>query len=138
MKKFLLIFTLLFSVIYLSAETKYITLSGYLTLSGTFYVPSKDSYVSGYVNGSVTLRDSSGNYHTNLIYVNSHVGFWASNNYIHTYTYPHECFSVYNKEGKYVGSGCLNESIGLSGWLNGNTVRLSGSSFITLSVTVNE
>lgn len=137
MKRIVVLFFVVIAAMCASAQAKYITLSGYLNLSGTVYVPSQNSYASGYVSGSVTLRDGSG-YYTNNIYVNSHVSFWASSNYIYTYTYPNTCFSVYNKEGKYVGSGCLNQSIAVSGWLSGNYVYLSGYSNVSVSVNVNE
>jgi len=41
-------------------ESKSVMLSGYLSLSGSIYVPSQNSYASGYVNGWLSLRDSSG------------------------------------------------------------------------------
>lgn len=131
-------FVLFFLSLDAKLDAKYVTLSGYLTLNGNVYVPSQNSYASGYVNGWVSLRDSSGEYTTGNIYVNTHVGFWVSSNYVYTTAYPNTYFSVYNKEGKIVGSGYINQGIGVSGFLSGNYVYLNGSSYITVSVNVRE
>lgn len=119
-------------------EAKYVGLSGYLTLSGSIYVPSPNSYASGYVSGWVTLKDSSGEYTTGNIYVNAYVNFFASSNYIYTTAYPNTYFTVYNKKGKIVGSGWIRQGIGVSGFLSGNYVYLSGSSYITVYLNVAE
>ncbi len=117
---------------------KYVTLSGYLSLSGSAYVPSNNSYVTAYLNGWVILRDSLGNYYTANTYVTATANFWASNNYVLTQAYPNTYITVYNKEGKAVGSGYLNQSIGVSGWINGNYVNLNGSGYVSISVYVND
>ncbi|MCX7641734.1 MAG: hypothetical protein N2Z20_03775 [Elusimicrobiales bacterium] len=140
MKKLIFIVTLAIGISVFSSnvEAKYITLSGYLTLSGNIYVPSQNSYASGYVSGWVELRDYSGEYYTRNIYVNTYVSFWASSNYVYTTAYPYTYFTVYNKDGKAVGSGYINQGIGVSGFLSGNYVYLSGSSYISVSVNINE
>lgn len=125
-------------VINSTAWAKYVTLSGYLNLSGTIFVPSQNSYVSGYVNGWVSLKDTTGNYYTNNIYVNSYVGFFVNSNYVYTTTYPNAYFTVYNKDGKVVGNGYINQGIGVSGLISGNYVHLTGSSYISVSVNVND
>ncbi|MEF3280062.1 MAG: hypothetical protein K6357_03755 [Elusimicrobiota bacterium] len=121
-----------------ASSGKSVTLSGYLSLSGLAYVPSNNSYVTAYLNGWLSMRDSSGNYYTNNTYLNVQVSFWASSNYVYTTAYPNTYLTVYNKEGKVVGSGYLNQGIGVSGWINGNYVNLNGSGYVSMTVYVNE
>jgi len=120
-----------------SGESKYLRLSGYLSLSGNIYVPSQNSYASGYVSGWVSLKDSSGEYYTNSTYVNAYVSFWAGSNYVYVTAYPNQNLTVY-KNGKPVGSVYLSDGVPVSGWINGNYVYLSGSKYIMVSTYVNE
>lgn len=118
-------------------ESKSVMLSGYLSLSGSIYVPSQNSYASGYVNGWLSLRDSSGEYYTNNTYLNVYVGFFVNSNYVYVTAYPNQYLTVY-KNGKSVGSVYITQGVGLSGWLNGNFVNLNGSSYINQTAYVSE
>lgn len=98
MKKiFLLVCLSLFTTSVFASEksSKSVTLTDYLNLSGSVYVPSNNSYVSGYVTGWLSMRDSSGGYYTNNTYVNANLSFWASSNYVYTIVYPNVYFTVY-------------------------------------------
>ncbi len=58
MKKIIFWLFIIFFAFLPQAEAKYVTLVGYLNLSGNVYVPSQNSYASGYVSGWVSLKDS--------------------------------------------------------------------------------
>lgn len=118
-------------------SSKSVNLTGYLNLSGSIYVPNQNSYASGYVGGWLSLKDSTGKYYTNNTYINVNVNFYVNGSYVYVTVCPNQYLSVY-KEGKYVGSVYINQSVTLSGWISGNYVNLNGSSYISQFVYVNE
>ncbi|MBP7795978.1 MAG: hypothetical protein KA059_04290 [Elusimicrobiales bacterium] len=123
----------------LNTTKKTVTLSGYLNLSGTAHVPPNSINVTTYVTGWVSLRDSSGNYHTNNTYINTNVSFWINgNSYVSSIAYPNVYVTVYDKNGKSVGSGYINQGITVGGWLNGTYLNVSGSGNISVTVNVTE
>ncbi|HOJ85594.1 MAG TPA: hypothetical protein PK103_05890 [Elusimicrobiales bacterium] len=143
MKKIIAFFMFSMSVLSFNAiadgevSSKSVNLTGYLNLSGSVYVPNQNSYASGYVGGWLSLKDSTGKYYTNNTYINVNVNFYVNGSYVYVTVYPNQYLSVY-KEGKYVGSVYINQSVSLSGWVSGNYVNLNGSSYISQFVYLSD
>lgn len=47
-------------------------------------------------------------------------------------------FINYNKDGKVVGSGYMNQGVSVSGWISGNYTHLNGSGYVSMTVYINE
>jgi hypothetical protein len=116
----------------------YIQLSGYLNLSGNFWMPQNGGFVSTTLYGWLQMRDNTGKFITDNQYVSVYCSFWANpNQFISQTVYPNISMSVY-KEGKYIGNIYTNGSINISGWGNSNYVSLNGSGYLTANLYVTE
>ena len=117
---------------------QYVSLSGYVNLRGSGFIPSNGGYMSLYMSGSFTMRDFSSGVTTNTVYLNENVSFWANENqYINQSVYINKYVSLY-KDGRYVGSTTISGSISVSGWPSGNYLNLNGSGYLRGSFYLNE
>jgi hypothetical protein len=117
---------------------QYISLSGYVNLRGSGFMPSNGGYMSVYMSGSFTMRDISSGVTTNNVYLNENVSFWANENqYISQSVYINKYVSLY-KDGRHVGSTNISGSISVSGWPSSNYVSLNGSGYLRGSFYLNE
>lgn len=119
-------------------KSQYVTLSDYVTLRGSGFIPQNGGYVTIYVSGWVQFRDSSGKYTTDRVYINERCSFWVRDNqYIREKVYVSETVSVY-KDGKYAGTLRINDTMYVSGWPSSNHVTLSGSGYLRASGYVSD
>lgn|GEM_PF-3732446 len=117
---------------------RYVSLSGYLTLNGSGFMPSGGGYTTIYVSGWVTLWDSSREYTTNSVYIDEPCSFWAKENqYISENVYINKSVPVY-KDGKYVGTANIYTSVRVSGWTSSNYINLQGGGYISASAYVDD
>ena len=117
----------------------YVQVSGYVTLNGNGSIMMPNGgFTTIYLNGWVTVRDSSGQITSNNSYVNIPVSmFIYPNQFVSQFVYPNISAQLY-KNGKYVGSTTLNGSINVTGFPSGSFVSLSGSGNISGSVYVDD
>ncbi|MBU2530643.1 MAG: hypothetical protein KKD35_06355 [Elusimicrobia bacterium] len=117
---------------------EYISLSDYVNLSGSGFLPSNGGYTTIYLTGWVTFRDMSGKITSNQVYMNERVSFWSKENqYISESVYVNKNIQLY-KDGAYVGSTYVSGSIRVSGWPSSNYIRLDGSGYLRGSFYLGE
>lgn len=119
-------------------KSQYISLSGYVSLRGSGFMPNNGGYTSIYMSGSFTMSDIYSGVTTNTVYLNENVSFWANENqYINQTVYITKYVSLY-KDGRYVGSTNISGSISVSGWPSSNYLNLNGSGYLRGSFYLNE
>ncbi len=116
-----------------------VRISGNVRLSGSAYAGrGQTRYVSIYIDGWASVRGADG-VQSGQFRVSERVGVWVREGVQHVseYVRVNQNVSIY-KDGKYVGSTYVGGSIYVSGWKNGDWLRLSGSGSLSGSIFVRD
>ncbi len=118
--------------------SRYVRLSGNLSLRGSEYLREGSTYITVNLSGTAYLYGGGGIRASN-VRVNERISFYLreGQNYISESVRVSERVSIY-KNGRYVGSTTVTGTIRVSGWISGNWLRLDGSGTISGSLFVRE
>ena len=109
-----------------SAQNRYIRLSGYVNLTGSGFANAHWPFITLNVSGTTQLRDDSGRFLGGSVYLSDTVSCHAPSNYVTCWARPSAYVSVYDN-GRYLGSVRVDGNITVSGWKSGNWVHVNGS-----------
>ncbi|MDT8287610.1 MAG: hypothetical protein RQ748_10900 [Elusimicrobiales bacterium] len=119
-------------------DREYVHVRGYVSLSGSAWMPKDGGYTSFNFSGYTTVRDSSGRVTSNSVRVSSYEGIWLRpGQYVNHSVRPNVSVSLY-KDGKYAGSTTVSGYISVSGWPSSNYVTLNGSGYVEGSLYITE
>ena len=116
---------------------KYITLRGFVSVSGQAYVSGQQGYVFITVSGDTQLQDNSGHYVNGFVTVSDSSGYYVSGNYISGWPRPSATVTLY-KGGRYLGTIRVDGSIPVQGYNSGGWGRVSGSGWVEGSGWIND
>ncbi len=124
------------AVVVREGNREYVRVSGYVSLSGSAWMPQDGGYASFNFSGYTTVRDSSGRVTSNSVRVSSYEGIWLRpGQYVHHSVRPNVSVTLY-KDGKYAGSTYISGYISVSGWPSSNYVTLNGSGYVEGSLYI--
>lgn len=126
------------AVIVREGTREYVRVSGYVSLSGSAFMPQDGGYASFSFSGYTTVRDSSGRVTSNSVRISSYEGIWLRpGQYVHHSVRPNVSVTLY-KDGQYAGSTYVSGYISVSGWPSSSYVTLNGSGYVEGSLYITD
>lgn len=117
---------------------KFIRLTGHVHLSGQGYAPGNRGFATITVDGWTTLRDQDGRMLNGQIRLSDTQSYHMTGaNHVSGWARPYAYVNIYSN-GRYLGNVRVDGSIYVSGWKNGDWVRLSGSGYVDGSGYIKE
>lgn len=120
-----------------TAQSRYIRVTGYLSLSGSAHVPQGSHGTFVTLSGYTQLQDERGRYLAGSVHFSDSSFYTVSGNHISGWARPYAQISIY-ENGRYLGSVRVDGSIYVSGWNNGGWVHLNGSGQVSGSGYIQE
>ena len=117
--------------------SKYVTLRGFVSVSGQAFVSGQQGYVFITVTGDTQLQDNEGHYVSGMVTVSDSSGYYVSGNYLSGWPRPSATVTLY-KGGRYLGTIRVDGSIPVQGFNSGGWVRVSGSGWVQGSGYIND
>lgn len=120
-----------------TSQSRYIRLSGYLSLQGSGHIPQGSNGAFITVSGSTQLQDDRGRYLAGVVHFSDSSYYHVNGNYVSGWARPYAQISVYDN-GRFLGSVRVDGTISVSGWNNGGWLNLSGSGQVSGSGYIQE
>lgn len=109
-----------------NAQSRYIRVTGYLSLSGSAHIPQGSNGTFVTLSGYTQLQDERGRYLAGSVHFTDSSFYHSNGNHVSGWARPSAQISIY-ENGRYLGSVRVDGSIYVSGWNNGGWVHLNGS-----------
>ena len=116
----------------------YVTVSGYVSLTGNAFMPQNGGFTSVNMTGWATFSDNTGRITSNNTFVNVMASMWIyPNQYVFQTVWPNIYVQLY-RDGKYVGSTNMTGSVNVNGFPSSSFVYLNGSGYLNGSLYVED
>ncbi|MBI5202150.1 MAG: hypothetical protein HY925_11230 [Elusimicrobia bacterium] len=123
-------------VVKVKGTSKYVTLRGFVSVSGTAFVSNQTGYVFITVSGDTQLSDNSGHYVNGFVTVTDTSGYYVNGSYVSGWPRPSGMVTLY-QNGRYLGTIRVDGNIPVSGYNSGGWIRVSGSGWVEGSGWIN-
>lgn len=120
-----------------AASTRYVRISGQVSLSGTGYAPKGSNFVSVNLTGWTDIQDFSGRIRSGMSSVSYMGHFFINGNMVSDWVRPSLYVSLY-RDSRYLGSARVDGSIHVSGYVSNGLVRVSGSGTLSGDIMVQD